>query len=219
MLNFRKYIIVSFIMTVLNLSAVSLWDDALGRVYSNNISYKQGDTIIVVVNEESVISYKSEQSSFRTTNFSTSENDFSTIFELIPTGNADSSLNYKLGDILNMEMRIAGEIININGNTVQIKAEKTIGLNEKTAGIIVEGYADMRSIIAGTVLTSNLRSGRIMITTISQNNTNFVNNTDIIENILNNDNTGDIMRTVSLSEDRKKELLLRFINNILNMIY
>jgi hypothetical protein len=196
-----------------------LWDDRAKDIYNRKIYYNNGDSIKVIITEKSSIDYKSNTKSLKAYTFDLSGKELTGLFTFLPKGNSDETENSQSKDNLVINSEIQGRIINVLNNYVTIQARKQITIDNKTSIIEITGDADLKDIKSNTIYSNYLINPILRITTLFDNSKVVINPNDIQTTILNPDSTTDRKVETSLTDAKKRELLLYYFNKILNVIF
>ncbi len=203
----------------ISLFPLSLWDDEFKDIYSKKVKYEAGDSVNIVFSENTLIKYKSQSTTFKSNEQSFKSEDLSGVFDLIPKGSGTTSRNSQENDALSINLSIQGEITKKEGSKLTIYAYKSLTVNNKINIIEVQGIASISDIKAGSIKTTFLREGRLRITTLSESDKTIIGPDDITPDIAAADATGDANQTINLTDQKKRLLLIEFLNKALNIIY
>jgi flagellar L-ring protein FlgH len=216
---FTRILIFIFSFMTIAASADSLWNDNSANIYSNKIKFAVGDTIQILVDEQSVIDYKSDNKTVKSYDINIQGGELTAILNFVPKGNVQESGSAQNKDNLKIQTTIQGRITRIGNNTVTITGSKNLVVNNKSNFVTITGDASFSDVTAKSVLSSKLIDPQISITSLIDNKNQIINTNDIETVTLNPDSTSDKKQETRLKDAKKKELLLNYFNKILNVIF
>lgn len=212
-------IFLNYGIIILSLLAESLWNDNQAYIYSRKINYRVGDTITVIVDEQSSFEYKANSKGVKTYNINIQGGELSAIFSFFPKGTIEENKNLQDKDDFKIKMTLQGIITAVNDTRVTINATKQITINNKVGSIQITGSADVKDIVGNTILSKKLANQTLVITTVVDNLNNIIQDNDLVQVVINPDSTTDRREETRLSEQRKRALLIEYFNKILNLIF
>ncbi|MCG8569374.1 MAG: flagellar basal body L-ring protein FlgH [Spirochaetes bacterium] len=218
-LKWTAITILTFLYSISILFAETLWDNKAGDIYSRNINYKTGDTIKILIEEETAILYKSSTQSLKTYTLDVKGGDFSAVLNFLPQGKVEENKNSQDKDEIKISNFINAQIVNVDNSLLTIEGSKTITLNNKTSTVRLNGRIHINDIINQQVYARDILDQRLTITTLLENQSSIIADNDIISVITNPDSTTDQKEELQLSEIKKRELMLQYVNKILNLIF
>ncbi|HOJ64073.1 MAG TPA: flagellar basal body L-ring protein FlgH [Spirochaetota bacterium] len=197
----------------------SLWNDNYANIYAKKINYRVGDTITVIVDEQTTLEYKSNNKGLKTYNVNIQGGELSAIFSFLPKGSIEETKSLNDKDDFKIKMTLQGIITNVTDTRVTINATKQITINNKSGSIQITGVADTKDIVGNSVLSRKLANQTLTITTVVDNLNNIIQDNDLVQVVINPDSTTDRREETRLSEERKRALLIQYFNKILNLIF
>lgn len=213
-----------FVSAVYCISAASLHNDGF-NLYSGKKNFEIGDTIKVILNEEREIEYKSESSSYKNASISGGE-ALKGIIEFLPAISGEDSISASKKGNSKTESKINTvintEITNIAENgALFISGYHSFIVNNQMDILQISGKANPSDIISGDRIYS---SDLIDIKIVYKNeliNTMSITSNDLltIQNISTNSNYMSITTEYELEEDKKKKMLLFYINKIISLMF
>ena len=213
-------IVIFFIFFSANLIfCESLWNDNYADIYSKNVSYKVGDSIKILINENQILNYKSSTKSLKTSSIDIKGGEFNAVLNFLPSGNTNESKNSNDSDSFKISATIVARIDEINNNSISISGTKQITLNNKQSSIVINGVVNFKDINSGIVKSDDIQNFTMRISTLLDNPTEIIGITDLNTVILNPDSTTDLREEIQLDDNKKRELYLEFINKLLNLIF
>jgi hypothetical protein len=199
--------------------AESLWDDSGKNIYSNKVSYKNGDSVKIIIDEQQKIKYKSSTDSRKADSVSINGGEYSALFNFLPNGTSTETKNGNDEDEFHLNGTIVASITSVNDNTVTLVGRKTLSLNNKTSLMEMSGTANMSSIKSGTIVSSDIQNLSLRVSTLLFNENDIINGDDIVERLRNPDATDDDSTETVISDEKRKEMFLRYVNKLLNVVY
>lgn len=202
-----------------NIYSVSLWDDRAGDIYNKKIYYNIGDSIQVVITEDSNYEYKSSNKSLKSYKIDVRGGEISGFFDFIPQGGIEENKTGSERDNLKIKNSIQATVTGINNNIVTLRGTKNLSLNNKLNRITLAGQANIFDIKDNMILSSNLINSTLSITTLLENQNNIITNNDLVTELVNPDVTSDTRTQTKLSDAKRRELIIEYFNKILNVIF
>lgn len=197
----------------------SLWNDNATYIYSQKINYKAGDTVEIVVEETSVIDYKSTNKTDKFSNITITGGEMTTLLTFLPKGNIEESKNSQNKDQFKINTVLQGTITNINNQIVTISASKNVQIDNKSSKVQITGEANISDISGKKISSKKLLNSQISITTLIDNDNIVINQNDFEKFRINPDSTTDLREDTRIRDEKKREMLLNYFNKILNVIF
>ncbi len=216
-LTFIKSIFIT--LTIFSLSSETLWNDNAADIYNKFIGYKVGDSIEIVIDENSTIDYKGSNKTVKTLSFNIQGGEMTSILSFLPTGSIEENKNSQNKDQVKINSVVQGQITAINGSVVTISANKSLIINNKVSNITLNASANFSDISGKRISSKKLTNSQINITTLVDNKNIVINQEDFEKYRVNPDSTTDLREDTRIRDDKKKEILLDYFNKILNTIF
>lgn len=216
-----KLIVLIIILSLLSilLFSESLWNDKAKNLYSRKINFIEGDSVTVIINETSLLDYKSNTKTTKSYSINVTGKNITGIIDFLPKGSVEESKNGANSDKIKLNYSIQAKITAIDGNIATLQGSKTFIIDNKQTIVALLGDVNISDISANSVFSSKLLDAQIKIVTLLENNNAVVNNSDIVDVITNPDSTGDKIIKSTLSDTKQKELLRKYFNKILGTIF
>ena len=217
----KKILVYIFCFTLLIslCYAESIWDDKQAGLYSRNVSLNVGDSVRILITENSKINYKSSSKSNKTGSVSIDGGQYSAIFGFLPTGNGIETSDTDNKDESEISGSLVANVSAVSNNTVTLQGRKSVTLNNKTSIVEISGIADTKFIKNGSLYSSDIQNLTVKVTTLLANDKAILQDSDIITRLKNPDNSDDLSTETVISEEKQKELYLKYVNQILGTIY
>lgn len=183
------------------------------------MNYKVGDSIKILVEENSNIQYKSSTQSMKTYSVDIQEGEMSAVFNFIPEGKTEESKNIQDKDEVEIKTSINATITDVKDKLITINASKRLTLNNKTSIIQINGDVNYFDIKNNMVYSHDLINQTVRISTLLENVNQIISAADLEKVITNPDATTDIKEETRLKENKKQELLIEYFNKILSLIF
>jgi len=193
----------------------TLWNDNYANIYNSKINYSVGDSILIVVNENTSLAYKSGAKSVKNFSINIKGGEYSALLDFLPTGDISDNKNSNDNDDLNIKTELQGRIISINGDNLGITAQKQIFLNNKISTIQINGTVNIKDIVNGSIASSNIQNQTLRFSSLLQNDRTILNDDDVITI----DTTADVVNKTAVTDEKRKEMILNIINNLINAIF
>jgi len=223
-----KYFCVIFLLVLTGLSSETLWNDKMSDMYSAKVNFKINESVKIKINEKSVLNYKSTSKTLKSVSIDMKSEDVVGVFELIPEGSIDENKSGQDKDEFNYSGELQAKIVGISDNFITISGIKNVSINNKNSRVELSGdvgYKDMRG---NVVLSSDIMNLSFKITTAIDSTVfpvlaeDFVLETKLETTVNENGETVENNVTTGkykLSDDKKREFLLNYLNKILNVVF
>ncbi|MBQ3922947.1 MAG: flagellar basal body L-ring protein FlgH, partial [Spirochaetales bacterium] len=122
-------------------------------------------------------------------------------------------------DEFHLSGTIVAGITAVNDNTVTLTGRKTLTLNNKTSLIEMSGIANMNRIKSGTIVSSDIQDLSLRVTTLLFNANDVLNGDDIVEQRRNPDATDDETMETVVNDEKRRQLFMQYVNQLMNLIY
>jgi len=127
----------------------TLWKDSYANIYNSKINYTIGDSILILVNENTSLAYKSRVKSVKNFSINIKGGEYSALLDFLPTGDISDNKNSNENDDLNIKTELQGRIVSVNGDNLGISAQKQILLNNKISTIQLNGTVNIKDVVNG----------------------------------------------------------------------
>jgi Flagellar L-ring protein len=208
-----------FLLSIFLIDSKSIWDDRAGDIYSRKVFFREGDSIQIVVSESSALDYKSASKSLKNFKVDVKGGEASGILSFLPAGSIEEAKSGNDNDKLNIKTVISARVESVNPNSVLIRGIKQITVNNKSSYIEIAGEASVKDINGGSILSSKLMNQTLRITTLIDNQNNVITARDLETKVTNPDSTTDRKEEIKLSDAKKRDLLLKYFNKLLNLVF
>ena len=199
--------------------AESLWDDSRKNIYSGNVAYKNGDCVKIVIDEEQTVKYKSSADSRKSNAININGGEYTALLNFLPKGDSTETKSGADQDEFHLSGTIVAGITAVNDNTVTLTGRKTLTLNNKTSLIEMSGIANMNRIKSGTIVSSDIQDLSLRVTTLLFNANDVLNGDDLVEQRKNPDATDDETMETVVSDEKRRQLFMQYVNQLMNLIY
>ncbi|OHD14444.1 MAG: hypothetical protein A2Y34_17410 [Spirochaetes bacterium GWC1_27_15] len=217
--RFLIILIVVFSFISVLLFSDSLWNDISANIYSQRVNYRVGDSIEIVIDEQSVIDYKTNSKSLKSFNINLQGGEMTGIFSFLPKGSIEENKNNQDKDNLKIQTTINARVTNVANGYITITGSKTIQINNKTSSFQIAGEANIADIVGKSILSKKLVNPTISITTLFDNKNIVLNQNDLQKVRVNPDSTTDLREETRITDQKKQQMLLDYFNKILNVIF
>jgi flagellar basal body L-ring protein FlgH len=205
----RKFFLLSLIFGCFFLCSATLWDDAAGDVYSRKIRYRVNDSIKILIDEKTKLKYTGSSKSLKSTSVNSQGSQVSAVFDVIPSGDINESKESSNKDEFKYTAQLQGRIIDVKDNYVTVSGSKTISVDNKVSRISIHGDVALSDLKGNCVNAADLMDERLEITTAVENAYLPLIDEDL-------DVSSD---TVTLTEEKKRDLLVKYLNKMLNVLF
>lgn len=205
----RKFFLLSLIFGCFFLCSATLWDDAAGDVYSRKIRYRVNDSIKIKIDEKTKLKYTGSSKTLKTASIKSQGGELAGVFEIVPSADVNESKESSDKDELEYVAELQGRIIDVKDSYVTVSGSKTISIDNKVSRISIRGDIALGDLKGNTVNASDFMDERLEITTAVENA--FLPLTD--EDF---DVSSDV---IVLTEEKKRDLLVKYLNKMLNVLF
>lgn len=205
----RKFFFLYMLFNCFLLCSANLWDNQAADVYSRKIRYRVNDGVKIRVDEKTKLKYTSSSKSLKTTSVNSQSGELSGVFEVIPSGDVNESKESSSKDEFEYIAELQGRIIDVKDNYVTVSGSKTVSVDNKVSRISIRGDVALNDLKGNNVNASDLMDERLEITTMIENAYFPLTNEDL-------DISSD---SIVLTEEKKRDLLLQYLNKMLNVLF
>lgn len=205
----RKFFLLSLIFGCFFLCAATLWDDAAGDIYSRKIRYRVNDSIKIKIDEKTKLKYTGSSKTLKTASINSQGGELAGVFGIVPSADVNESKESSDKDELEYVAELQGRIIDVKDSYVTVSGSKTISIDNKVSRISIRGDIALGDLKGNTVNASDFMDERLEITTAVENA--FLPLTD--EDF---DVSSDV---IVLTEEKKRDLLVKYLNKMLNVLF
>lgn len=216
----------------------SLWTPGFQGYLSSEASVREGDIVFVRVDADSRLSYSATSNDSKNITLEFAGGDYGNLFSFLPviTARGDSRLEGE--EAFALQALIGGRVAEIDAaGKARIAGTQSTSVAGNEETVSVSGWLDPRDLGTGRVVDfSRLADARLNFSTFMQSPNQILTNRDIEEILRTLQVTSPPQpgaeaestvpaaeiagqRSYQLSEDKKRELLLRYINRMVDLIF
>ena len=205
----RRFFLLSLIIGCFFLCSATLWDDAAGDIYSRKIRYRVNDSVKIKIDEKTKLKYTGSSKTLKTTSITSQGGELAGVFEIVPSADVNESKESSDKDELEYVAELQGRIIDVKNNYVTVSGSKTISIDNKVSRISIRGDIALSDLKGNTVNASDFMDERLEITTAVENAFLPLTEEDF-------DVSSDV---IVLTEEKKRDLLVKYLNKMLNVLF
>lgn len=205
----RRFFLLSLIVGCFFLCSATLWDDAAGDIYSRKIRYRVNDSVKIKIDEKTKLKYTGSSKTLKTTSITSQGGELAGVFEIVPSADVNESKESSDKDELEYVAELQGRIIDVKNNYVTVSGSKTISIDNKVSRISIRGDIALSDLKGNTVNASDFMDERLEITTAVENAFLPLTEEDF-------DVSSDV---IVLTEEKKRDLLVKYLNKMLNVLF
>lgn len=205
----RKTFLLCVIFGCFLLCSATLWDNQAGDIYSRKIRYKVNDSVRIQIDERTKLKYTGSSKTLKTMSVNSQSTELSGVFEVIPSGDVNESKDSSNKDEFEYVAELQGRIIDVKDNYVTVSGSKTISIDNKVSRISIRGDVALSNLKGNNVKAADLMDERLEITTAVDNAYLPLTDEDL-------DESSDV---VVLTEEKKRDLLVKYLNKMLNVLF
>ena len=206
-----------------SLLSESLWDPKSQGLFSGSNAIQTGDTVLLSIDSETSLSYNATRVDNERVTLELSGGSAGNLFDFLPAGSASGNQTLKGGEGVSISASFAVRVVAVD-ETQQliIQGSRSFIIQGKEETISVNGVLDPKFVREdGTVPLSRVANARVSYTTLLEPDEATLQAEDIVEEsaVLPADASGAAPAATALSDERRQELLLLFINRIVDLIF
>ena len=205
----RRFFLLSLIVGCFFLCSATLWDDAAGDIYSRKIRYRVNDSVKIKIDEKTKLKYTGSSKTLKTTSITSQGGELAGVFEIVPSADVNESKESSDKDELEYVAELQGRIIDVKNNYVTVSGSKTISIDNKVSRISIRGDIALSDLKGNTVNASDFMDERLEITTAVENAFLPLTEEDF-------DVSSDV---IVLTEEKRRDLLVKYLNKMLNVLF
>lgn len=205
----RKIFFFYMLFNCFLLCSASLWDNQAADVYSRKIRYRVNDSVKIRVDEKTKLKYTGSSKSLKTTSVNSQSGELSGVFEVIPSGDVNESKESSNKDEFEYIAELQGRIIDVKDNYITVSGSKTVSVDNKVSRISIRGDVALNDLKGNNINAADLMDERLEITTMIENAYFPLTTEDL-------DVSSD---SIVLTEEKKRDLLLHYLNKMLNVLF
>ncbi len=243
----KKYIIIFFFFLCLigMLEGESLWAPGFNGYLSPGSVIKVGDTVVVTIDSNTSLSFQSATQDSRNLSLRFSGGETGNIFAFLPTVQSGVNMNGKGKEGLTLKATLVTRVRGIDPNgKLEINGSRTISVNGQEESISLSGVVDPADLRDGKFVDfSMVADSSLVFKTLLEPGKPVLTSNDIKEiirevNKTQLGNTGQGLqpnqgtqknqapntnitttRTYTLSDAKKKQLLLVYLNKMIDLLF
>ena len=232
-------IVLMIVALVFPLSGDSLWDPESPGLLSSSGGVQVGDTVLIVLDSNTTLSYASSRVDSERVSLELSGGEAEGLFSFLPGGASSGTQSLKGEEALSLRASFAVSITSIDdtGNLV-LQGGRTIVIQGKEETITLSGVADPAFIGDDrSIPFSSIVDARLTYTTLLDSGVGTLRAGDIVTTTEESGPTTDATtpvatettseaapeiepkEVVSLSEEKRDELMLIYLNRLIDLIF
>ena len=230
------------------LLADSLWDPESQGLFSGSNVVQVGDAVLVSIDAETSLSYNATRVDNERITLELSGGSAGTLFDFLPAGSSSGSQSLRGGEELRLSASLAARVVAVDETgQLTIQGSRSFFIQGQEETISVSGVIDPTFIREDrTVPLSRISDARISYTTLLEADAATLRSGDLVENAVASRSTagatppdtaasgetgesetadqpepipGPIPVITAISDERQQELLLLFINRLIDLIF
>jgi len=211
----------------------SLWTPGFQGYLSSESAVRLGDTVFVQVDADSRLTFSSTTSDSRNITLDFTGGEYGNLFSFLPVITARGDTRLEGEEAFRYSTLIGGRVTEIDAaGKARIAGFRSTSVAGNGETVSVSGWLDPRDLGSERVIAfSRLADARLSFSTFLQPSEQVLTERDIeeiVSTLLEAPSEGDAeanaaaapaQRSYQLSEDKKRELLLRYINRMVDLIF
>ncbi|MBN1698666.1 MAG: flagellar basal body L-ring protein FlgH [Spirochaetales bacterium] len=248
-MRIKYLLFLLLICCVLSANGESLWDDDFRGYLSGEKMLQEGDIVIVEIDTSLSLSFISASKDSKNMTFNFSGGDYGHIFSFLPLAQTQADYSARGNEKYSFSTTLVTRIIRIEDDRhVSIEGARSISFDGKEESLRLSGYIDVRDLDGERKIPfSKIADSRLVFQSFMIPGSDILSAGDIeelfsgMENALTGEpesagagpeeggpaaetamtstGTGTGIRKVSLSDEKKRELFLRYINKLIDLLF
>jgi hypothetical protein len=229
----KTIIVICFIFLILNgMFGDSLWDDTFPGYIAGTSALQVGDIVIVQIDAGFKMQFTSSSKDSKSITLEFSGGEFGDLFSFLPRANASGNRSVQGKEEYNVTTELVTRVDRIDENgKAYIVGTRTIQFEGKGDSIRLEGWVDPDDLDQQRKISfSKVADVRLIFRSFLQPQANYLRDEDI-ERILREEAVAPAegaeaaplpppeQGKLGLTEQRKRELVILYINRIIDIIF
>jgi hypothetical protein len=238
------YVSLSFSFVI---HAESLWDTDFSGYLSGEKRLQEGDIVIVEIDTSLSLAFVSSSKDEKSVTFQFSGGEYGNIFSFLPAAQTGKETSIKGNEKYAFTTTIVTRIIRVEDRRhVYIEGVRSVSFDGKDETLTLSGYIDMRDLDGERKIPfSNIADSRLVFQSFMLPGADILTASDIEELVsvieetgpattaeaettmgeeatirgIETTGTGTGIKKVTLTDEKKKELFLRYINRLIDLIF
>jgi hypothetical protein len=231
-----KYLTILICISVISIQfcdAESLWDTAFPGYLSKTSKVEVGDIVTVAISSDFSLSFVSTTVDSKLFTLEFSGGEYPDLFSFMPIAKSGNQSNLRTREDQTFKSDVVARITRvISPNQAAIAGTKSITIDGKSESVTITGIIDPGDIGTDKKIDfSKVADSRLILKTLVEPASNILTNTDIQE-VISGLSTGALApgetplpgaalqtKKFALTDAKKKELFLRYVNKIIDLIF
>jgi flagellar basal body L-ring protein FlgH len=219
------YFVITLAISGGLLSAQSLWDDQFQGYIAGSSAFRAGDIVTIVIDSSLSLNFTSSSKDAKSITFEFSGGEYGGLFSFLPrtrTGD-DRSVSGKENYALQTEIAARVTAVDPAGKLV-ITGTRVVQLDGKQETVTINGRVDPKSVdSSGRFNFAQIEGARLTYTSLLQPQAATLTANDIqsiVKELQAGPAGGTTTQTTNqLTDQKKKELLLLYLNRLIDIIF
>lgn len=217
------------------LPAESLWEEDFNSYGTGQKLLRPGSIINVTIDSETTLTFSSSGSGDRELVLTFSGGETGDLFSFLPEIQSMERSNLEGEEEISLKTSLAARVQETNSAGMSlVQGTRTLVLKNSVQALTVSGWCDPKKVdAAGNIPFEHLAEGRLTYRTLLEPEEEILREEDIISGLTDpgteeageaadEEATGeaaDAGGEMTLTEERKKELLLQYVNRFVDLIF
>jgi hypothetical protein len=223
-----------FIVTITGLTGVSLWDPDFDGYISNNRKIAKGDVVIVEISLQSNLTFTGMNKDSKNISFEFSGGEFGNVFSFLPTSKTAVNNSVNGAEKYSLKSSIVTRVKDIDEfKMARIEGTRQVTIDGKTESISLSGLINPKDLDSERKIPfDKVAESKLVFHTFIQSGEPVVTLEDFLSVTQNPADTATATTatgtpgpyqpaatTFGLSPDKKKELFIRYVNRLFDLIF
>ncbi|MBN1523524.1 MAG: flagellar basal body L-ring protein FlgH [Spirochaetales bacterium] len=204
--------------------ADSLWEENFNGYIAGSSTLRAGDIVTIIIDSGFSFQFTSSSKDTKSITFEFAGGEYGNLFSFLPTGRSGQDMSLRGGDSYTLEAEISARITQVDqfGKLILL-GNKVVQFEGKQETITFSGRIDPKVVDANKQVDfSKVENARLIFTSFLTPAADTITQADIeevVEEITAPDGTVTEKRTTRIRDERKRQLILLYLNRISDIVF
>jgi flagellar L-ring protein FlgH len=212
--------LVTLVVIARSVSADSLWDPESPSLFAGSGKLQVGDTVLVSIESENTLSYSSSRVDTERVSIELSGGEGAGLFSFLPVGSTSGDQSLQGSEALSIQTTFAVRVVGIEEDGhLALRGGRTITIQGKQESISLSGVVDPLLVGEDRMLPfAGIADVRLTYSTLLQSGAGVLAADDLVRAGPESPD-GATAGQISLSDQKRDELILSYLNRLLDLIF
>lgn len=223
----RKLLFIYFlIFLILNMNADSLWNLDFPGYISGSASINIGDIVIVEIDSSFSLDFESSSKDSKSITLEFSGGEYGNLFSFLPTAKSGGDRSIKGKESYTLTAQLVGRVTQIDDTgKLFIQGIKSIQFEGKAEAVTISGWVDPQDLNQQRRISfSQIADVRLVFTSFLEPAAALISDADIQRVLIEVQAAEEgeeavTQERIELSEAKRRELILRYLNRLIDIIF